>query len=59
MNNLILLLLIIFGGVALMVVVGERVLKPMEPEKMARVSRWLYPLMGLALILAIGKHYLG
>ena len=58
MNNLILLLLIIFGGVALMVVVGERVLKPMEPEKMASLSRWLYPLMGLALVLAIGKYYL-
>ncbi len=59
MSNLVLLLLAIFGGVALMVVVGERVLKPMEPETMAKLSRWLYPLMGLALVLAIGKYYLG
>ena len=59
MNNLILLLLLIFGGVALMVVVGERVLKPMEPEKMAKLSRWIYPLVGLMLVLSIGKYYLG
>lgn len=59
MNNLILLLLAIFGGVALMVVVGERVLKPAEPEKLARLTRWIYPLVGLALVLSIVKYYMG
>lgn len=59
MNNLILLLLLIFVGVALLVVVGERVLKPMEPEKLARLSRWIYPLVGVMLLLSIGNYYLG
>ncbi|NND68295.1 MAG: hypothetical protein HKN19_11965 [Halioglobus sp.] len=59
MNNLFLLLLAIFGGVALMVVVGERVLKPMEPEAMAKLSRWIYPLVGLALVISIARYYLG
>ena len=59
MNNLVLLLLLIFGGVALMVLVGERVFKPMDPESMAKLSRWIYPLVGLMLVLSIGKYYLG
>lgn len=58
MSNLFLLLLLIFGGVALMVVVGERVLQPLEPEKLARLSRWVYPLMGIALFLALLKYLL-
>lgn len=33
MNSLFLILLFIFGGVALMVVLGEKFAKPMEPEK--------------------------
>jgi len=59
MNDLLLLLLLIFGGVALMVVLGERFAKPVEPERMRRLSRWLYPLVGVMLVLSLVRFYLG
>ena len=58
MNNLILLLLAIFGGLALISFILERVARPMEPDKVRQLSRWIYPLVGLALVLAILRHYL-
>ena len=58
MNNLFLLLLCIFGGVALMVVLGQKFAKPMEPEKMQRLQRWFMPLVGLMLVLSLLKFYL-
>ena len=59
MNDLLLLLLLIFGGVALMVVLGERFAKPIEPERMRRLSRWIYPLVGVMLVLSLVRFYLG
>jgi uncharacterized membrane protein YfcA len=56
-ETLLLLLLFIFAGVALMVVLGERFAKPMEPEKMQRVSRWILPLVGVALVLSALRFY--
>jgi len=58
MNTLMLLLLAIFAGVALMVTLGERFARPMEAEKMQRLSRWIMPLVGVALVLAAIKYYL-
>ncbi len=58
MNNLILLLLAIFGGLALIVLILERFARPMEPERVQRLSRWIYPLVGVALVLALLRHYL-
>jgi len=52
------ILLFIFVGVALMVVLGERFGTPMEPEKMQRLSRWILPLVGLALVLSIINNFL-
>ncbi|MEE4659651.1 MAG: hypothetical protein V2J89_04230 [Halieaceae bacterium] len=52
------ILLFIFVGVALMVVLGERFAAPMEPEKMQRLSRWILPLVGLALVLSIINNFL-
>ena len=57
MNTLIILLLIIFGGVALMVVLGERFASPADEEKTARLARWIYPLVGVALVLGLLDHY--
>ena len=59
MEVLMLLLLFIFGGVALMVVLGQRYAKPMEPEKMAKISRWIVILIGISLVLQAGRHFLG
>ena len=57
MDTLIILLLFIFGGVALMVVLGERFAKPMEPEKMRRLSRWIMPLVALAIVLQMVNYF--
>jgi hypothetical protein len=57
MNNLLLLLLLIFGGVALMVVFGERFAKPADPERMNQLRRWLLPLVGLSLVLSLITYY--
>ena len=57
MTNLMILLLMIFGGVALMVVLGERFASPADAERSARISRWIYPLVGLLLVLSLLRHY--
>ncbi|MEM1112335.1 MAG: hypothetical protein AAGI11_10550 [Pseudomonadota bacterium] len=57
MTNLFLLLLAIFGGVALMVVVLERFGSPMSPDKQAKLSRWIYPLVGISLVISIINYY--
>lgn len=58
MNNLLMLLLFIFGSVALMVFLGERYAKPADPERMARMRRWLVPLVGVMLLLSLLDYYL-
>jgi len=58
MNVLLLLLILIFGGVALMVVLGERFAKPADLERMNHLRRWLIPLVGLMLVLSIATHYI-
>ena len=58
MDNLLLLLLLIFGGVALMVVLGERFAKPTDPERLNQLRRWLIPLVGLMLVLSLVNHYI-
>lgn len=58
MSNLLLLLLFIFGSVALMVLLGERYAKPADPERLARMRRWLIPLVGIMLLLSLLDFYL-
>ncbi len=57
MNTLLLLLLAIFGGVALMVVLGQRFAKPADPEQLRKLQRWLIPLVGLMLVLSVFQFY--
>jgi hypothetical protein len=57
MNTLFMLLLFIFGGVALMVVLGERFAKPMDPEKAQKLSRWILPLVAVAIILQMINYF--
>ena len=57
MNTLLLILLCIFGGVAIMVVVGEKVAKPMEPEKLQRITRWILPLVGLSIVIQMFRYW--
>jgi cadmium resistance protein CadD (predicted permease) len=57
MDNLLVILVVIFSGVALMVVLGERFAKPTDPEKMQKLQRWILPLVGLSLVLSLGRYY--
>lgn len=57
MSNLFLLLLMIFAGVALMVVLGERFARPADPARMNQLRRWLIPLVGLMLVLSLADYY--
>ncbi len=59
MMTLISLLFFIFVGVFLMVFLVERFAGDTDPEKVARVSRWIMPLVGLLLILSTLKFFLG
>jgi len=59
MTNLISLLFFIFVGVFLMVFFVERFAGDTDPEKVARLSRWIMPLVGLLLILSTLKFFLG
>jgi len=58
MDTLLLVLLLIFGGVALMVVLGERFAQPADPQRLRQLQRWLLPLVGLMLVLSLAQHYL-
>lgn len=58
MSDLLLILVAIFGGVALLSFILERIAKPMEPRQVQRISRWIYPLVGLSLVLAALRYYL-
>ena len=58
MTNLISLLFFIFVGVFLMVFFVERFAGDTDPEKAARLSRWIMPLVGLMLILSTLKFFL-
>ncbi|MCP4211248.1 MAG: hypothetical protein GY764_07175 [Halieaceae bacterium] len=58
MPNLLLLLLLIFGGVALMVFLGQRFAAPADSQRMEQLRRWLIPLVGLSLVLSLLKYYL-
>jgi uncharacterized membrane protein YfcA len=51
------LLLVIFAGVALMVVLGERFAAPTDPQRLRRVQRWLLPLVGLSMVLSLVMYY--
>lgn len=58
MTNLLVLLMVIFAGVALMVVLGERFAKPADEAQMAKLTRWIWPLVGISLVLSIAQYYL-
>ena len=59
MDALLLILLFIFVGVALMVVLGEKFAKPMEPEKLQRITRWIWPLVMVSIAVQIFMYYSG
>lgn len=57
--TLLAILLAIAIAVILMVTLGERFLRPLPADRQRSLQRWLVPLVGLALLLAVIEHYLG
>lgn len=55
--NLLLILLGIFGGVALMVVLSKRFASSTDPARVQQLQRWIFPLVGLMLVLSVLKYY--
>ena len=56
--NLLVLLLLIFAGVALIAVVSKRFSGPADSRRMQQLQRWLMPLVGLMLVLSLLKYYI-
>ena len=54
---LLVILLCLAVAVTLMVVLGEKHLRPMSPERQRALQRWLLPLIGLSLVLSLLQHY--
>lgn len=52
------LLLALFVAIALMVKLGERYARTPDAAQLARLRRWLLPLVGLMLVLSLLDFYL-
>ena len=59
MQNLLLILLGIFAGLALLVVVLEKYGAATDEQKTRKLASWIMPLVGLVLVLSALKYYLG
>lgn len=55
--NLLLILLGIFAGVALMATVSKRFAQPQDSRRLGQLQRWIFPLVGLLLVLSLIRHY--
>lgn len=56
--TLLIILLVVFGCVALMVILGERFGKPMEPEQQSKYSKIVAILCGVLIVAGIVKQML-
>ena len=59
MQNLLILLVCVFAGVAVLVVVTEKFGANTDEETAARLRRWILPLVGLMLVLSALNYFLG
>jgi len=55
--NLLLLLLLIFAGVAFIAVVSRRFSGPADSQRMQQLQRWIMPLVGVMLLLSLLNYY--
>ncbi|MEM6581270.1 MAG: hypothetical protein AAGF35_14195 [Pseudomonadota bacterium] len=51
--TLLIILLVIFGGVALMAIVTKRFSGPNDERRAQQLQRWLVPLVGIMLALSL------
>ena len=57
MGNLLLILGILFVSLFAFIHFTERVAKPMDPEKVAKLSRWIIPLVALSILIQLFRSY--
>jgi cadmium resistance protein CadD (predicted permease) len=56
-GNLLLILGILFVSLFAFIYLTERVAKPMDPEKVAKLSRWIIPLVALSILIQLFRSY--
>jgi cadmium resistance protein CadD (predicted permease) len=59
MLNLLLILVLLFAVLAILLPLLEKRGKEMTPEQMQRMSRWLIPLIAIALVLQAIRYFMG
>jgi len=59
MLNLLLILVLLFAVLAILLPLLEKRGKEMTPEQMQRMSRWLIPLIAIALVLQAIRYVMG
>lgn len=57
LTNLVIILAVLFGALFLFIHLTERVAKPLDAKQAARLSRWILPLVGMALVIQLFRHY--
>lgn len=57
MENLFTILLVLFATLAVLVVILERVGKPMDEEQQSQFSRWVPILMLIMIVAYVSKYY--
>lgn len=58
MSNLLLILLCLGAALILFVNLTERFATPMSAEKLAKISRWILPLVGLLIVIQLVRYIL-
>jgi len=58
MENLVRILLFLFIGIVVMVFVVNRFAKPVDDAQVAKLSKWILPLVALLLIVQLVGHYI-
>ena len=56
MSNLMLILLCLGIALVLFVYLTERFAAPMPPEKLAKISQWIWPLVGLMIVIQLFRY---
>jgi arginine exporter protein ArgO len=57
MGNLLLILGVLLVSLVLFTQLTERFAKPMDPAKVAQISRWILPLVGVVIVLQAIRYF--
>ena len=59
MLNLISIIVVLFAALAIIVPLLEKYGSEPSPEKLQKISRWIVPLIGLAIVLQAARYLMG